>query len=269
MEVTDLSDILNIRTVKMETEANGYDSVTEGEAPDSLATIPQYVTESDLGLMQAGTEILQTPLAVFDAADDDDTMQSNESNDEIIIQLMDIRTRLSKLRSMLEQRLGEDLSDYTFWLQDAKMLENHKTLVEQCIRGEGVVQVNVQIRSAERKINILDVLKPDEEMLQLPQQNDQQYKRIIIINHHHQPINVPTAGAQAFPMDRIGRLGPDPPRGPSADWWVLTTADVAGTNDLTCRSKHGGARDRRFSVTHPMTDHCESCLTSTIAAEHA
>ncbi|RVE41388.1 hypothetical protein evm_013966 [Chilo suppressalis] len=45
-----------------------------------------------------------------------------------------------------------------------------------------------------------------------------------------EPIHVPTAGAQAFPMDEIGRLGHDPPRGPSADWWVLTTADAAGTN---------------------------------------
>ncbi|RVE49894.1 hypothetical protein evm_005487, partial [Chilo suppressalis] len=88
-------------------------------------------------------------------------------------------------------------------------------------------------------------------------------------HHHHQPINVPTAGAQAFPMDGIGRLGHDPPRGPSADWWVLTTADAAGTNGLTCLPKHGGARDGKFLVTHPMTDHCESCLTSTIAADRA
>ncbi|RVE49721.1 hypothetical protein evm_005591 [Chilo suppressalis] len=86
-------------------------------------------------------------------------------------------------------------------------------------------------------------------------------------HHHHQPINVPTAGAQAFPMDGIGRLGHDPPRGPSADWWVLTTADAAGANGLTCLPKHGGARDSKLLVTHPMTDHCESCLTSTIAAE--
>ncbi|RVE42905.1 hypothetical protein evm_012433 [Chilo suppressalis] len=33
------------------------------------------------------------------------------------------------------------------------------------------------------------------------------------------PINVLTAGAQAFPMDVIGRLGHDPPRGPSANWY--------------------------------------------------
>ncbi|RVE53772.1 hypothetical protein evm_001664 [Chilo suppressalis] len=83
------------------------------------------------------------------------------------------------------------------------------------------------------------------------------------------PIYVPTAGAQAFPMDGIGRLGHDPPRGPSADWWVLTTADAAGTNGLTCLPKHRGARDSKFLVTHPMTDHCESCLTSTTAAERA
>ncbi|RVE49200.1 hypothetical protein evm_006092 [Chilo suppressalis] len=83
------------------------------------------------------------------------------------------------------------------------------------------------------------------------------------------PINVPTAGAQAFPMDEIGRLGHDLPRGPSADWWVLTTADATGTNGLTCLPKHGGARDSKFLVTHPMTNHCESCLSLTIAAEHA
>ncbi|RVE46097.1 hypothetical protein evm_009261 [Chilo suppressalis] len=46
-------------------------------------------------------------------------------------------------------------------------------------------------------------------------------------------------------MDGIGRLGHDPPRGPSADWWVLTTADAAGTNGLTCLPKHGGARDSK------------------------
>ncbi|RVE40335.1 hypothetical protein evm_015015 [Chilo suppressalis] len=60
-----------------------------------------------------------------------------------------------------------------------------------------------------------------------------------------------------------------PPRGPSADWRVLTTADAARTNGSTCLPKHEGTRDRRFSVIHPMTDHCESCFTPTIAAERA
>ncbi|RVE48328.1 hypothetical protein evm_006988 [Chilo suppressalis] len=70
--------------------------------------------------------------------------------------------------------------------------------------------------------------------------------------YHHQPINVPTA-AQAFPVDEIGRLDHDPPRGSSADWWVLTTADSAGTTALTYLPKHGGARDSKAN-----TDHCET-----------
>ncbi|RVE51886.1 hypothetical protein evm_003506 [Chilo suppressalis] len=61
-----------------------------------------------------------------------------------------------------------------------------------------------------------------------------------------EPINVPTAGAQALPMEGIGRLGHDPPHGPSADWWVLTTADAAGTNGSTCLPKHRGTRDSKF-----------------------
>jgi hypothetical protein len=38
------------------------------------------------------------------------------------------------------------------------------------------------------------------------------------------------------------------PRGPSADWWVLTSTDAAGTTGLTCLRKHGRARDNKFLV---------------------
>jgi hypothetical protein len=61
----------------------------------------------------------------------------------------------------------------------------------------------------------------------------------------------------------IKRTGHNPPRVPSADWWMLTTANTAGSNGLTCLLKHGKARDNKFLVTHPMTD--QRCLTSTIA----
>jgi hypothetical protein len=61
----------------------------------------------------------------------------------------------------------------------------------------------------------------------------------------------------------IRRAGHNPPRGPSADWWVLTTANAVRTNSLTCLPKHGGARDNKFLVTHPMAD--QRCLTSAIA----
>ncbi|OWR48709.1 DNA-binding protein Ets97D [Danaus plexippus plexippus] len=174
MEVSDINDLLNVRSIKMETGESSFSEDAHCvENSDPLSVIPQYVTESDLGLLPTGSEILEAPLAVFtDPQDDEDTMQSNDSSEEVIIQLMDIRTKLSRLKSMLERRLNTDLSDYTFWLQDAKMLENHKTLVEQCIRGSGLVQVNIQIRSSQKKINIMDVLKPDEELLQLPQDDE-------------------------------------------------------------------------------------------------
>ncbi|VVD01906.1 unnamed protein product [Leptidea sinapis] len=170
MEETDISDLLNVRSIKMEILENRFveDNV---ETSDPMSIIPQYiVTESDLGLIPSETEILEAPLAEFtDNTIDEDTIQSTESNDDnIIVQMMDIRTSLSELRRMLEKRLNMDLSDYTFWLQDAKALENHKTLVEQCISGSGVVQVNIQLRATQRKINIMDVLKPDEELMQLP-----------------------------------------------------------------------------------------------------
>jgi hypothetical protein len=64
----------------------------------------------------------------------------------------------------------------------------------------------------------------------------------------------------------IRRTGHNPPRGPSTGWWVLTTANAAGTNGFTCLPKHGGARDNTFLVTHPMTG--QRCLTSAIDRAH-
>jgi hypothetical protein len=54
--------------------------------------------------------------------------------------------------------------------------------------------------------------------------------------------------------------------GPCAGWLVLTTANTAGTNDLTFLPKHGRARDK-FLVIHPMND--QRCLTSAIARRSA
>jgi hypothetical protein len=49
-------------------------------------------------------------------------------------------------------------------------------------------------------------------------------------------------------------MGHNSPCGPSDNWWVLTSANAAGTNGLTCHPKHGGARENKFLGTHPMTD---------------
>ncbi|CAG9783610.1 unnamed protein product [Diatraea saccharalis] len=72
-----------------------------------------------------------------------------------------------------------------------------------------------------------------------------------------------------LPYGWLRRMGHDPPPWPNADWRVLTTANAAGTNGSTCLPKHEVARDNIFLVTHPVTDPCESCLTTTIAGRGA
>jgi hypothetical protein len=87
-------------------------------------------------------------------------------------------------------------------------------------------------------------------------------------HHHHQPINAPTGWGTGLPYGLpTRRTSHNPPRGPSASWWVLMIANAAGTYGLTCLPKHGGARDIKFLVTHPMTD--QNCLTSAIARRNA
>ncbi len=67
-------------------------------------------------------------------------------DENVVAQLMDIREPLFNLRRRLEEKLGGvDLSCHSFWLQDAQMLPDDTTLVEQCVQGEGMVQVNVEI----------------------------------------------------------------------------------------------------------------------------
>jgi GA-binding protein transcription factor alpha len=44
-------------------------------------------------------------------------------------------------------------------------LENNKNLVEQCVQGQGLVQINVQLQANLKRINILDVLKPAEDYI--------------------------------------------------------------------------------------------------------
>ncbi|XP_075232325.1 DNA-binding protein Ets97D-like [Lycorma delicatula] len=99
-------------------------------------------------------------------------IETSEDEAEVLMQYMDIQDPLTKLRSLLEQRLSMDLSDYSFCLQDSQILESHKNLVDQCVQGEGMVQVNVQLKIEEKKINIVDVLKPAEEFVEIEHMSD-------------------------------------------------------------------------------------------------
>ncbi|KAF5290077.1 hypothetical protein FQA39_LY14858 [Lamprigera yunnana] len=92
------------------------------------------------------------------------TMETDpESN--VVMQHMDIREPLSKLKKLLEKRLGFEFPGYSFCLQGMQMLELHKNLVDQCVQGEGLVQINVEIQANLKRINIIDVLKPAEDYM--------------------------------------------------------------------------------------------------------
>lgn len=53
------------------------------------------------------------------SVDDDD---DEEDDEDVIILHMDIRQPIRQLRTMLEQRIGVNLSGYEYWLQDAQMV---------------------------------------------------------------------------------------------------------------------------------------------------
>jgi len=113
--------------------------------------------------------------ALMDSSDDDDDDDDDDSDEDIDIEnvdgdegddtyneLIDIREPLGQLKGSLEAKLGYSLKDYEFWLQETQMLSDEMTLVDQCIQGEGLVQIKVEVSNG--KINIVDVLKPEEDL---------------------------------------------------------------------------------------------------------
>ena len=82
---------------------------------------------------------------------------------DVVSELIDIRTPLGTLRKKLDKKMGYSVKSYDFWLQEQQILSDEMTLVDQCIQGEGLVQIKMEI--ANGKINIVDVLKPEEELV--------------------------------------------------------------------------------------------------------
>lgn len=94
----------------------------------------------------------------------------------LIIQHMDIAEPLSTLKRLLELRLQCSLADHQFYLQDSIELDSGKSLVDQCVQGEGMVQINLEVKSqpgVKPKINILDILKTAEDEVEEKYMADQ------------------------------------------------------------------------------------------------
>ena len=67
---------------------------------------------------------------------------------------------------------------YLILIQDSQLLEPDMNLVDQCVQGEGLVQIICEIKEEDnlKKINIVDVLKPPE-----PPEEPQRYISNIIL----------------------------------------------------------------------------------------
>nr|XP_023016026.1 DNA-binding protein Ets97D-like [Leptinotarsa decemlineata] len=115
------------------------------------------------GLMNSFDEVSEFEENLMNELDSDFLNMVPNHTSQYIQQYMNIQEPLTTLRKLIENRLGVGLQGYIFALQGLQILEDDKNLVEQCVQGEGIVQVNVQVQTNLKRINIVDVLKPAED----------------------------------------------------------------------------------------------------------
>ncbi|KAL7302677.1 hypothetical protein TKK_0004733 [Trichogramma kaykai] len=101
----------------------------------------------------------------------DDSSYHEIDEDQIFMQHMDITETMANLKILLEKKLEISLADYACYLQGTILIEDDKTLVDQCVQGSGIVQVNLQIKISQKQIYIVDVLKPANDYVNNPERN--------------------------------------------------------------------------------------------------
>lgn len=141
--------------IKMET-SDLHDQLAYGE--DNI--IPNFDNGDDFSGMIPNNGIFSQHALL----DGDDAMNKGEE-DDIIFVYMDIRNPIKTLKTLLEEKVNMNLLKYDVYLQNVQLLEPHKNLVDQCVKGEGLVQINAQVKTNNRRIIIVDVVKPTEEVL--------------------------------------------------------------------------------------------------------
>uniref|UniRef100_A0A2C9K9G3 PNT domain-containing protein n=1 Tax=Biomphalaria glabrata TaxID=6526 RepID=A0A2C9K9G3_BIOGL len=142
--------------------------VAEGSHPSEAEVITEIVTEipvQDIKRQKTEEEVCLDDGIVYE----EEIVQPQQPPPQyqnLIIQHMDIAEPLSTLKRLLEIRLQCSLADHQFYLQDSIELDSSKSLVDQCVHGEGMVQINLEVKSQPGvipKINILDILKTAED----------------------------------------------------------------------------------------------------------
>ncbi|XP_071957961.1 GA-binding protein alpha chain-like isoform X2 [Antedon mediterranea] len=106
------------------------------------------------------------------------TQESNNTQttpSNVITQMMDIAEPMSSLKKLLEQRLQCNLSEHELYLQNLVMVDGSKSLLEQGVSAEGIVQFSVQVISGSKpRLNIVDIVKPIIETVEIPIDSAQQ-----------------------------------------------------------------------------------------------
>ena len=154
------------KQLHLDTEEDG--NIVEVQVDQEELQLEETIQPQD---DQPQTEIITTDGVVYE----EEVVQHQgvaPQYQNLIIQHMDIDEPLNTLKSLLEMRLQCSLSDHQFFLQDAIQLDTRKSLVDQCVQGEGMVQINLEIKSqpgmddhsVRPKINIVDILKPADEL---------------------------------------------------------------------------------------------------------
>lgn len=141
--------------IKMES-ADLHDQLAYAE--DNI--IPNFDHGDDFSGMIPNNEIFSQ-----EALLDGDEALNKIDGEDIIFVYMDIRDPIKTLKTLLEEKISLNLFKYEVYLQNVQLLEPHKNLVDQCVKGEGLVQINAQVKTANKRINIVDVVKPTEEAL--------------------------------------------------------------------------------------------------------
>ncbi|KAJ8916552.1 hypothetical protein NQ315_000194 [Exocentrus adspersus] len=161
--MTEYQPETSICAIKLDSQGD----ITEEESCDSIFSESHLEDHTQLGMMSSLDSVSEFEENLMNELDSDFMNMVPNPNSQYIMQHMDIREPLTKLRRLIENRLGVSLNGYSFSLQGAQILEDHKNLVEQCVQGEGIVQVNVQVQTNLKCIDIIDVLKPAEDYVHM------------------------------------------------------------------------------------------------------
>ncbi|XP_056639041.1 DNA-binding protein Ets97D isoform X2 [Diorhabda carinulata] len=155
-----------ICAVKLDSHLNSEDD-SNGTSNSEVQHINSLEDPTQLGIMNSLDGVSEFEENLMNELDSDFMNMVPNPQSQHIMQHMDIREPLTKLRKLIENRLGVGLQGYVFALQGVQILDDDKNLVEQCVQGEGLVQVNVQVQTNLKRINIIDVLKPAEDYVHI------------------------------------------------------------------------------------------------------